>query len=88
MSNEIFKREILYPKALGVLEVIAAPMTHMLHLSIVEIVIHGKLFYSIGSDFASILFMMSVAMIIQAIRKKNMPNVTKIPVKMSAVVND
>lgn len=86
MSKEVFKSEILYTKLLSTLEVIFPSIIHMLNLSLVEVVIHGKIFYVVKSDFASMMFMLSIAMIFQAFRKKIMPEATKIPMKMLAIV--
>lgn len=81
------KDDNLKEKIFVVMEVIMPPLIHMLNLSIVEIVIHGQIFYQVMSDFSSVLFMMSLAMIFQACRKKILPEIEKIPTKMILVVS-
>lgn len=74
MSKKVVKSTDLQQKLLAVMEVLFPPLIHMLNLSIVEIVIHGQVIYEVMSDSASILFMMAMAMIFQAFRKKISPD--------------
>ena len=81
-------KEILQQKLMTTLEVLMPPLVHMLNLSLVEIVIHGRILYDVMSDTASIIFMMSLAMIFQAFRKKIAPEVKSFPTKMALVVSE
>jgi hypothetical protein len=86
-AAEILKNPVLRHKLMVTMEVMMPPLIHWLNLSIVEILIHGKIFYDVLSDAPSLIFMMSVAMIFQAIRKKIFPEATKIPSRMFLVVS-
>lgn len=81
-AADIFKNPALQHKLIVTMEVILPPLIHWLNISIVEILIHGRFFYDVLSDPSSVLFVMSLAMIYQAFRKKTFPEVTKTPPRM------
>lgn len=73
-------------KVLSILEVLFPTLLHFFNVSILEIIINGDIFLPLDSDFASILFTLSVAMICQAIRKRKSNELSEMPVQMIGVV--
>jgi hypothetical protein len=69
-------------------ELLVPIFMHHFDLSLVELLINGRLMYNVKSDFASILFYLSMSMIFQAVRRKSNIDVIKMPLKIVGVVSD
>jgi len=76
-----------YSKAMKILEVTFPVMMHFFNLSIIEIMINARIFYHVESSFDSILFMMSISMIFQTIRKARIGNISGNPLHMIGFVS-
>lgn len=84
---EIFKNPAVRHKLLVSMEILMPPLVHFLNLSVVEILIHGRIFYGCLSNFASVLFILSLAMIFQKFRKQILPSATSVLQRFFFLVN-
>lgn len=56
------------------LEIFLPVILHLLDISIVEVLIHAKFFYPVSHDFASVCFVLSMALVFTHYHKKMDPN--------------
>lgn len=74
-------------RIMNMVEVLFPMLMHFFDLSIVEMITNGRLLYSVESDFNSILFIFSISMIFQYIRKKKNDDLSRKPLQMSLIVS-
>lgn len=74
-------------KILAFMEILVPFILHYFDISLVEMIINGKFFYNVKSDFSSLLFFLSMSMIFQVYRKKKNQEIVKMmPLKLIAMV--
>lgn len=76
-----------FSKAMKFLEVTFPVMMHFFNMSIIEVMINARIFYHIESSFDSILFIMSISMVFQTIRKQRSGNFNEKPLHMIGFVS-
>ncbi|KAL7034825.1 hypothetical protein ACKWTF_008118 [Chironomus riparius] len=70
------------PKVLKILEVAFPVVMHFFNMSLIEMLINGRISYQIESSFDSILFFMSVSMIFQTVRKARIGDISEKTIHM------
>lgn len=75
------------PKILKILEVAFPVMMHFFNMSLIEILTNGRIVYEIRSSFDSILFLASISMIVQTIRKAKSGDISENLLQMIGIVS-